>query len=158
MRLIIEKHWHKIIEYRQTLDTVQDITERKLANEKIKQSEEKYRSLVENSPEIILIINSDERIEFLNFASQRYDQQKIIGDSLYNYVHERHHQEIKLPNERLLSGEVKYETYETQGTDINGKTQYFQTHIGPNALVAAPPLPLDCHSQTPHHTLRGKGR
>jgi PAS domain S-box-containing protein len=111
--------------------TVQDITERKLANEKIKQSEEKYRSLVENSPEIILIINSDERIEFLNFASQRYDQQKIIGDSLYNYVHERHHQEIKLANERVLSGEVKYETYETQGTDINGKTQYFQTHIGP---------------------------
>ena len=113
---------------------IQNITLRKLSEEKIKQSEEKYRSLVENSPEIIIIVDSKEKIEFLNSASHRYDQQKIIGDDLYNYVHERHHNEIKIANKRVLAGEVKYESYETQGTDVNGKTQHFQTHVGPKYL------------------------
>ena len=111
--------------------TVQDITERKAANEKIKRSEEKYRSLVENSPEIILITDENQNIEFVNFASQRHEQTEIIGNSLYSFVNERHHQEIKLANQRVLLGEVKYESYETKGTDTSGKPQYFQTHVGP---------------------------
>ena len=111
--------------------TVQDITDRKAANEKIKQSEEKYRSLVENSPEIILILDRNQKIEFLNFKSQRHDQNKIIGDSLFNYVNKRHHKEIDAANKRVLSGEAKNERYETKGIDINGNDQYFQTHVGP---------------------------
>lgn len=111
--------------------TVQDITERKAANEKIKQSEEKYRSLVENSPEIIIITDVEEKIEFINFASKRYEMNQIIGDSMYNYVNKRHHDEIKKANTRVLRGEVKYESYETKGTGVEGNIQYFQTHVGP---------------------------
>ena len=111
--------------------TVQDITDRKATNERIKQSEEKYRSLVENSPEIILITDENQNIEFFNLASKRYEQEEIIGDSLFNYVDQNHHKEIDAANKRILRGEVKYESYETEGTDIDGNKQYFQTHVGP---------------------------
>ncbi len=114
--------------------TVQDITKRKLNEENLKQSEAKYRSLIENSPEIIMIVDIDEKIEFINLATQRYERDQIIGKSLYGFVSERHHEEIKKCNHAVLTGQSRYESFETQGTDKNGNPQYFLTHVGPKII------------------------
>ena len=111
--------------------TVQDITERKIAEETIKQNEEKYRSLIENSPEIILIVNKDEKVEFSNFANTRYKADEIIGHDLYEFVISKHHDMMREAHSRVFEGEEKSQSYETEGTNINGEKTWYLTHVGP---------------------------
>ncbi len=110
--------------------TVQDITERKKAEETIKQNEEKYRSLIENSPEIILIVNKDEKVEFSNFANTRYGADEIIGHDLYEFVFEQHHEMIREAHRKVFDGE-KSQSYETEGKNANGDKIWYLTHVGP---------------------------
>ena len=64
------------------LAIARDITERKKAEEKLKESEEKYRELVESANSIILRLSADGRILFFNKFAQRffgYTEDEILG-------------------------------------------------------------------------------
>ena len=113
--------------------TVQDITERKLVDEKIKHNEEKYRSLIENSPEIILIVGRDELVEFSNNTNRNVKQEDIIGHHLYEFVDEKHHDMIRKAHQNIFNG-AKYQSYETEGNTKDGVTSWFLTHVGPKYL------------------------
>jgi|GEM_PF-1675931 len=110
-----------------------DLSERKLAEDKIKQSEEKYRSLIETSPEIIMITDRDQKIQFINFVSGNFEKDDIVGESIYEFVNEKHHEEIQKAHESIFNG-AKSAQYETEGTDSLGNIAYFITHVGPKYL------------------------
>ncbi len=72
------------------MGTAQDITERKLTEEAIVRSEERYRSLVAASPDGIVTVGAD---GLITFASQRIvellgcqDANEIVGTSLLQWV------------------------------------------------------------------------
>ena len=62
----------------------QEILERKLAEESLRHSEQKYRELVENASSIILRIDVQGRITFLNEFGQKffgYEERELLGRS-----------------------------------------------------------------------------
>ncbi|MFO8101888.1 MAG: PAS domain S-box protein [Dehalococcoidia bacterium] len=63
-----------------------DVTERKLAEEALQQSEAKFRAIVENAPDQFVIVEQDGAISFINFTEPGFEMGKVIGTSVYDYV------------------------------------------------------------------------
>ncbi|HUW07192.1 MAG TPA: PAS domain S-box protein [Williamwhitmania sp.] len=69
----------------EVIAVVRDVTERKKAEEKIKESEEKYRLLAESSPEMIYFIDTKGYVTYVNkVAAEQFHApaQKLIGKHL----------------------------------------------------------------------------
>jgi PAS domain S-box-containing protein len=77
------------------ISIAQDFSERKRAEEKLRESEDRYRSVVELSPEAILV-NQDGRMAFANSACVRLlgapSAADILGRPFFDFIHSDHHQ------------------------------------------------------------------
>ena len=73
-----------------------DITERKKAEERIKQSEQRYRELFECAYDVILVVNLDGKVDSVNSAVLRYGYRKedVIGKTILDLVPESCHSVI----------------------------------------------------------------
>ncbi len=73
------------------LGIVRNITERTKAEEALRQSEEKYRTLVEESSEIIFSIDLELRFSYLSPNTKHYlgyEPRQLIGKSFLDFLHE----------------------------------------------------------------------
>ena len=71
--------------------TVQDITERKKSEEKLQESEEKYRNIVEIANEGILVVDAELRITYYNKKMMDmlgYNQVEGIGRPIWDFISE----------------------------------------------------------------------
>jgi PAS domain S-box-containing protein len=72
-----------------TLSMVTDITERRRAEEALRESEEKYRNIVDTASEGILVIDADARVTFVNKKYAEilgYNVEEMIGMSALKFL------------------------------------------------------------------------
>ena len=111
------------------IGTVRDITERKQAERTLRHSEERWRSLVENAPNIIMLIDRDRKIQFINHVIAGLDVKDIIGRSIYDYIQPESHDITRETVDKVFeNGEPGY--YEIKGTGPDGRISWYETKMG----------------------------
>jgi PAS domain S-box-containing protein len=114
----------------EVLGIARDITERKKIEEKLRESEEKWRSLVKNAPNIIIIVDRDGKIQFINRTLINASPEEIIGRSVYDFIDPKHHDVVrKTIGQVFQTGEGS--SYEISGTGPDGGTSWYATQVGP---------------------------
>jgi len=109
--------------------TMLDITQRKLAEQALKESEERYRVVIEHSNDGIAIIQGD-RLQYVNkkfIEMFEYDSyEEIIGKPIFITVHPDDVEIVKDMNRRRRQGENIPARYEFKGITKNGKILYVE--------------------------------
>lgn len=97
------------------LAAIVDVTDRKRHQEELKRSEERFQNVVESLPNALVIVDTNYRIEMLNFQAERmfgYPREELLGQPLEVLIPERfRRQHIKLegsffanPRRRPMAG------------------------------------------------------
>ncbi len=108
---------------------IQEEDRRKEVEFDLRSSEDKYRSLIENSPDIIIHSSREGEILFSN-----RDFTKLLTDNapknIYEIVPEPFHEEVKTKIEGVLNtGQI--DSFELPITDISDELYWFSTRVGP---------------------------
>jgi len=110
--------------------TFADITARKAAEDAVRESEAKWRSLTENSPDHIMTLDREGRILFINHTAPGLSSEDVIGTSVYEHVPEDDRDGMRASIERVLAT-GKSGQYECRYLYPDGQTHRFEARVGP---------------------------
>jgi len=107
-----------------------DITERKIAEEKVKRSERRWRTLAENLPDFVCVGDADAKIVALNRILPQYTEEQVIGASIYDFLDPGSVTEYRAKFEQVLT-ERTPQRLETRGVGPDGRTVWYETLLVP---------------------------
>ncbi len=109
-----------------TVLVFRDITESRQAQEALQESEDKYRSLVENAPDLIMNVDREGTIQFANRRPSVLAVDDVVGRHFLDFMPEEYHDMVQRIHKRVFET-GKAESYETFGR-VSG--QWYSTHVG----------------------------
>jgi len=104
--------------------------ERQQGEEALRQSEERWRSLVQNAPDFILTVDRDCRILSLNRTVSGVTMEKVLGQSVFDFVPPESTPVVKDAVTRVFRDGTP-SAYETQAIGPDGTMAWYLTRVGP---------------------------
>ena len=108
----------------------EDISNQKKAEEKIKESEEKYRLIIKTAPSMIIIIDKDFIVKDLNYTVTGIDKKEVIGKKVFEFIEPRFHKKVE-KTLQYVTKTKKNSQYELQGTGSNNSIAWYDNRVGP---------------------------
>lgn len=108
--------------------STRDITERKRMQEKLEQSEYKYRNLVENAHDGI-IINQFGKFKFVNPAFCKmleYSEDELLENDFVNFLAEDDRERLLQYHKLRMEGDRNHMIYEAKGVAKSGRIIHFE--------------------------------
>lgn len=117
----------KIIYYDGIID---DITERVALRNKLIENEEKYRSLVNSSPDIIIRVDREGIINYINYMFTGEKPVDIIGKSIYELMPSEFHNKAKQALDVVFKTGDRF-SYEHIGISSKEEIKWYRNNVGP---------------------------
>ena len=108
-----------------------DITERKQAEEALRKSEEKYRTLLENAGEAVLVAQ-DGVFKFGNPKAEElfgYSKEELASKPFTYFIHEEDREMVRERHEKRIKGEMLPEVYPYRIIDKNGQCKWVELKV-----------------------------
>lgn len=118
-----------LVNFNQMLE--EQIYERRRAAAELEVSNEKWRSLVQNAPDLILLLNRDCQITFINRTTRpELEVVETQAVSVFDLVFPEFHEQVRNDLERVFKvGESV--SHEVAAPGESGERLWFQSHIAP---------------------------
>jgi PAS domain S-box-containing protein len=107
-----------------------EVSVRKRAEEAIMKSEAKWRSFVQNAPDIIFTTNRDGIIQFINYAPEGLTPEEAVGTKFYDYVPEEYHETVRQALSHVFQTDEPT-SYEIAARGPHDILSWYTTHVGP---------------------------
>jgi diguanylate cyclase (GGDEF)-like protein/PAS domain S-box-containing protein len=115
------------------LVVMNDITERKQMEARLKDSESRLRTIIENEPECIKILDAEGRLVQMNPAGLRMIEadhlEQAVGQHVIDLIAPEHREAFAELHDRVIAGETAQLEYEIIG--IKGGRRWVDTHAVP---------------------------
>jgi PAS domain S-box-containing protein len=113
-----------------TIAQGQDITERKALEDALKDAKQKWTSLTENTNDIVMIVDSEGIIQYINRTIPPYTQEETIGKTVYEYVPREQHDTLRSSLKKTFETGVPLDYVVSSNIPKTG-TIWFKTKIVP---------------------------
>ncbi|NQT32288.1 MAG: PAS domain S-box protein [Candidatus Omnitrophica bacterium] len=107
-----------------------DITDRAASENMLKESEAKWKSLVNNAPNIIMISDRDGVIQFINHTAAGLSTEDVIGKTLYDFIDPDYRATVKETMEHVFKT-GKAARYQIKSTGSDGSSAWHDSQVGP---------------------------
>ncbi len=138
-----------------------DITKRKVAERELRDSEERYRLLVEQSP-VAIAVHSEWQIVYVNDAAVRMSgassAEQLLGKSILELIHEDS-QEAALDHIVVtLAGEKRLQPAELKFLRVDGSTALVEVKSAPIVYLGKPAIQTVIHDVSERKRIEDKLR